>query len=225
MELSVWLQFLVACIVISFSPGAGVVASMTAGYRNGVVRANWMVFGLQIGYMIYVIPVIVGVGAFVVSRVWLYETLRWFGIAYLTYLGLTQIFTKAGKFSETAMQEKETARTMIMRGFLINASNPKALIFMLAVLPQFIRPDRPPVRQTADIMLTMLIVDIIGVKPGINRNDIYQLEIPLPPTEVQQKIVAKLDALFAEIDTAAAAARANAANAAALFQSYLTARF
>ena len=39
-----------------------------------------------------------------------------------------------------------------------------------------------------------------GVKPGINRNDVYDLEIPLPPLSTQQKIVAKLDAIFAEIE-------------------------
>lgn len=61
-----------------------------------------------------------------------------------------------------------------------------------------------------------------GVKPGINRNDIYELEIPLPPLSVQQKIVTKLDAIFTEIDKATAAAEANIKNAEALFQSYLT---
>jgi type I restriction enzyme S subunit len=61
-----------------------------------------------------------------------------------------------------------------------------------------------------------------GVKPGINRNDIYELEIPLPPLFDQQKIVAKLDAIFAEIDKATAAAEANIKNAEALFQSYLS---
>jgi type I restriction enzyme S subunit len=61
-----------------------------------------------------------------------------------------------------------------------------------------------------------------GVKPGINRNDVYELEIPLPPLATQQKIVAKLDAIFVEIDKATAAAEANSKNAEALFHSYLT---
>ncbi len=64
-----------------------------------------------------------------------------------------------------------------------------------------------------------------GVKPGINRNDVYDLEIPLPPLATQQKIVAKLDVIFAEIDKATAAAEANAKNAEALYQSYLIAIF
>jgi type I restriction enzyme S subunit len=61
-----------------------------------------------------------------------------------------------------------------------------------------------------------------GVKPGINRNDVYELEIPLPPLATQKKIVAKLDAIFTEIDKATASAESNVKNAEALFQSYLT---
>ena len=60
-----------------------------------------------------------------------------------------------------------------------------------------------------------------GVKPGINRNDVYELEIPLPPLATQKKIVAKLDAIFAEIDKAMAAAEANAKNAEVIFYSIL----
>ncbi len=61
-----------------------------------------------------------------------------------------------------------------------------------------------------------------GVKPGINRNDVYELEIPLPSLATQQKIVEKLDAIFAEIDRATVANEAIVKNAEALFQSYLT---
>ncbi len=60
-----------------------------------------------------------------------------------------------------------------------------------------------------------------GIKPGINRNDIYELQIPLPSLATQQKIVAKLDAIFTEIDKAVLATEANVKNAEALLQSYL----
>lgn len=57
---------------------------------------------------------------------------------------------------------------------------------------------------------------------GFSKDDIFNFKVPLPPLATQQKIVAKLDAVFAEIDKATAAAEANAGNAEALFQSYLT---
>lgn len=58
--------------------------------------------------------------------------------------------------------------------------------------------------------------------PKLNQGQLRIISIPLPPLATQQKIVTKLDAIFAEIDKATAAAEANAKNAEALFQSYLT---
>lgn len=60
-----------------------------------------------------------------------------------------------------------------------------------------------------------------GVKPGINRNDVYDLEIPLPSLATQQKIVEKLNRIFAEIDRATVATEANVKNAEALLESVL----
>ena len=61
-----------------------------------------------------------------------------------------------------------------------------------------------------------------SAQDGFSKDDIFNFQVPLPSLAIQQKIVAKLDAIFAKIDTASAAAEANANNAEALFQSYLT---
>ena len=61
-----------------------------------------------------------------------------------------------------------------------------------------------------------------GIKPGINRNDVYNLDVLIPPLPVQKAIVAKLDAAFASIEQAITAAERNAENAKQLFQSYLS---
>lgn len=60
-----------------------------------------------------------------------------------------------------------------------------------------------------------------GVKPGINRNDVYSLPIPLPPLKEQKRIVAVLDRAFAALDRARAHAEANLADAEALYENYL----
>lgn len=60
-----------------------------------------------------------------------------------------------------------------------------------------------------------------SAQDGFSKDDIFNFQVPLPPLSTQQKIVTKLDAIFAEIDKATAAAEANAKNAEALFQSYL----
>lgn len=60
-----------------------------------------------------------------------------------------------------------------------------------------------------------------GVKPGINRNDVYGLKIPMPPLPEQKRIVVILDEAFEGIDTAVASAEKNLANARELFENYL----
>ena len=60
-----------------------------------------------------------------------------------------------------------------------------------------------------------------GVKPGINRNDVYSMSVALPPLSEQKRIVAVLDEAFAAIDKAKANAEKNLANARELFESYL----
>jgi type I restriction enzyme S subunit len=64
-----------------------------------------------------------------------------------------------------------------------------------------------------------------GVKPGINRNDVYSLEVIVPPLPVQKAIVAKLDAAFASIEQAIAAAERNAENAKQLVENYIDVNF
>ena len=64
-----------------------------------------------------------------------------------------------------------------------------------------------------------------GVKPGINRNDVYALEIPVPPLPVQRRIVAILDKAFERIDSAVANTEKNLANVRELFSNYLDSVF
>lgn len=75
--------------------------------------------------------------------------------------------------------------------------------------------------------LTMLNLTSLarGVKPGINRNDVYAIEIPIPPLSEQQRIVAVLDDAFAGIAAATENAKKNLQNARALFESHLQSTF
>jgi type I restriction enzyme S subunit len=64
-----------------------------------------------------------------------------------------------------------------------------------------------------------------GVKPGINRNDVYALEVLLPTLDEQKRIVAVLDQAFAALDRARALAEANLKDAQSLFDSWLKSAF
>lgn len=162
MSLETWLALLVACWIISLSPGAGAIASMSSGLNYGFGRGYWTAIGLQGGLLIQIAIVAAGVGALLAASEFAFTLIKWFGVAYLLYLAYRQWRAPAVPMDE-GVQVREIGRplNLMFRGFLINASNPKAVVFVLAVLPQFIDPARPLLTQYLIMVATMVGVDLI----------------------------------------------------------------
>ena len=83
-------------------------------------------------------------------------------MVYLLWLALAQWRALPGNLAdESAPRPVGRPLTLVLRGFLVNASNPKAVVFILAVLPQFLQPDAPLVPQYLSMTATMVGVDLI----------------------------------------------------------------
>jgi len=162
MLLETWLAFFVACWVISLSPGAGAIASMSCGLQYGFWRGYWNALGLQLGLALQIAIVAAGVGAILAASALAFSLIKWFGVAYLVYLALKQWQALPGDLaSDPGERPLGRPLTLVLRGFLVNASNPKAVVFMLAVLPQFIDPQAPLLAQYLTMGATMIVVDLI----------------------------------------------------------------
>ena len=140
MAFDIWLAFFTACWVISLSPGAGAIASMSSGLQFGFLRGYWNVIGLQLALAVQILIVAAGVGAVLTASALAFNLIKWFGVAYLVYLAIKQWQQKPSTITTEQQQPQVDPLAMIMKGFLVNISNPKAIVFMLAVLPQFIDP-------------------------------------------------------------------------------------
>ncbi|MVV49270.1 threonine transporter RhtB [Pseudomonas sp. PB120] len=162
MELQTWLAFFAACWVISLSPGAGAIASMSSGLQYGFWRGYWNALGLQLGLALQIAIVGAGVGAILAASATAFHAIKWFGVAYLVYLAVKQWRALPSDMSDNAaVRPIGKPLVLVFRGFLVNISNPKALVFMLAVLPQFIDPHAPLLAQYLIIGVTMVCVDLI----------------------------------------------------------------
>jgi homoserine/homoserine lactone efflux protein len=162
MAFDVWLGFFAACWVISLSPGAGAIASMSSGLQFGFLRGYWNVIGLQIALAVQILIVAAGVGAVLTTSALAFNFIKWFGVAYLIYLAIKQWQQKPSEIKAAQETDHQVHPfSMILKGFLINISNPKAIVFMLAVLPQFIDPTKVLVPQYSMMMVTMIAVDMI----------------------------------------------------------------
>ena len=162
MSLETWLAFFAACWVISLSPGAGAIASMSSGLRYGFWRGYWNALGLQVALVAQIAIVAAGLGAVLATSEMAFSLIKWFGVAYLVYLGVKQWRALPSDMSEDATPRAiGKPLALLTRGFLVNISNPKALVFMLAILPQFIDPNAPLLTQYVIIAATMVTVDSI----------------------------------------------------------------
>ena len=161
MRPELWLAFLGASIAISVSPGAGAVQSMATGLSHGLRRGVWSIAGLQLGLLLQLAIVAVGLGAAVARSMTAFTIIKWAGVAYLIYLAVRQWRAPTEDLGDGIEMADGGRVKLLMRGFLVNMTNPKALVFLLAVLPPFIEPARPLLPQYLVIAVTMVVVDVI----------------------------------------------------------------
>jgi homoserine/homoserine lactone efflux protein len=164
MEFSQWLTFLAASFAISLSPGPGALAAMNAGLNHGFSRGYFTTLGLIAGIWTQAVWVGVGLGALVAASPLAFTATQWLGAGYLIYLGIQQWRAPAQAWAGTseAAQATPTARRQLMlRGWMVNAVNPKGTVFMLAVLPQFINPAQALVPQYLVTVATLSFTDLV----------------------------------------------------------------
>lgn len=162
MELSTWLAFFVASWAISISPGAGAVAAMSSGLSHGFVRGYFTTLGLVLGIWLQILVVGVGLGAVVAASSTAFLIIKWSGAAYLIWLGIQQWRSPATPVSAQAEPGQAVSRrSMVVRGIMINAVNPKGTVFLLAVVPQFLNLSQPMAPQYLVIALTLGFTDLV----------------------------------------------------------------
>lgn len=161
MELEVWFTLFLAAIAISVSPGAGAVVSMNYGIKYGLKKSYSAILGLQTGLFIQIFIVVIGLGALIAKSVLIFNIVKWIGVAYLVYLGLSKIFEKVEVIDEDAHINNYNAKKAYITSTLINITNPKATVFLVAFLPQFLNPNESLWFQFFIISSTLVTVDII----------------------------------------------------------------
>lgn len=161
MEFEVWLTLALASIAISISPGAGAVISMNSGLKYGLRKSYWAIFGLQAGYLLQAFVVVIGFGAIIAKSVMLFNIIKWIGVLYLVYLALSKIFEKVEIVEESEQLNSYNPKKAFIAATLVNLTNIKATVFLVAFIPQFLNPNESIWTQFLIIGLTLCIIDII----------------------------------------------------------------
>ena len=166
MSFTTWITFVLAAGIIAVSPGSGAVLSMSHGLSYGVKKTSGTIFGLQAGLLLILVIAGAGVGSILLASELAFSIVKIVGALYLIYLGLSQWRAKVAVDPNVVAQMHApllipSLRTRFLLGFLTNATNPKGIIFMVAVLPQFITHQTPLLPQLVILALTMCTIDLL----------------------------------------------------------------
>lgn len=141
MTLNTWLIYLLACIGLSLSPGPNGLLALTHGAMYGQRRTLFTIAGGVLGFSAIIALSLLGIGALIQSSTHWLAVLKWAGGAYLVWLGL-QVW-RSPPVTITAPTQVQAVRgwKLFRQGALSASTNPKALLFFTAFLPQFMNAE------------------------------------------------------------------------------------
>ncbi|AUG99078.1 homoserine/homoserine lactone efflux protein [Prodigiosinella confusarubida] len=155
-----WLTYFITTLVLSLSPGSGAINTMSTGISHGYRGASASIAGLQVGLIIHIMLVGIGLGALLSQSVMAFDVLKWVGAAYLIWLGIQQ-WRSAGALDLNTLANTMPRRKLFKRAILVNLTNPKSIVFLAALFPQFIIPHQPQAAQYLVLGITTVVVDIV----------------------------------------------------------------
>src|SRR5271168_1918340 len=148
MSWTTWWLFAATETVLCLTPGPAVLFVLSSALRSGTRKSLASNAGILAANMVYFALSATGLGALLAASFDLFSTVRWIGAAYLIFLGLRTLLGKRNALAAGGSIERPPLR-MFGDGFVLQASNPKSILFFTALLPQFIDPRMAIVPQVA----------------------------------------------------------------------------
>lgn len=163
----VLLAFVPAALALNLTPGADMMFCLGQGLRGGPRAALAADAGIAVGGIVHVLVAGLGLGAVMATTPWAFEVIRWVGVGYLLWLAYSTLRSGPGRADPAPVG---TARAF-REGLLVNLTNPKVILFVLAFVPQFVDPLRPVLPQFlifgAVLSVGGLVVNgVVGVFAG-----------------------------------------------------------
>ena len=140
MTFEAWLSFCITELMLCFTPGPAVLLVFSLALSRGAGSAMAAACGILLANAIYFAVSGLGVAAILVTSEELFLVLKWGGAAYLLWLGLKMILAQQPSLRAI---EPPPARQAFWKGLVVQGANPKAIVFFIALLPQFVDVKAP----------------------------------------------------------------------------------
>lgn len=155
MDVTLWLAFTIATIIVLVVPGPTVLVVMNCVLQQGKKSIPPAILGVAMGDIIAMALSLIGVGGLMFILVDLFAIIKWLGAVYLAYLGVMMI-----KNAPYQPQKNDIVpyQKLFTQNFLVTVLNPKSIAFFIAFLPQFIVQTQPLIPQFAVMMVTFVVL-------------------------------------------------------------------
>jgi threonine/homoserine/homoserine lactone efflux protein len=152
---------LVALVGIA-TPGPTVLLALSNGSRFGVRRAIAGMYGAVLSDFVLIGAAALGLGALLAASEFWFGVVKWIGVIYLAFLGVSLLRSDASvasAFDKASASASASGQSMFLRCFLVAATNPKGYLFFSAFLPQFVDPALPQVPQYTALACVFAVID------------------------------------------------------------------
>lgn len=140
-ELSTLMLFAAASVVLTATPGPDMLLIASRSISQGRSAGFLTYLGIALGTYCHALAAALGLSQLFVAVPVAYEIVRWAGCAYLLYLAWKTLRSETSAFAPASGLKRFSSRRILGAGLATNLLNPKMALFVLALFPQFLRPD------------------------------------------------------------------------------------
>jgi len=160
MTIQLWIYYALAVLVLTASPGPSSLLCMTKGVTVGWRLAAITALGSLTAITCIMTLSFSGLGVVIASSERVFSLIKWAGAAYLIYLGVMCLMSKQDSYTKAKEDSQTASRSHYLSGFIVGASNPKAIVFFTALFPQFIATDAPLMPQYLIFASTFVVMEL-----------------------------------------------------------------
>ncbi|HRF45462.1 MAG TPA: LysE family translocator [Candidatus Competibacteraceae bacterium] len=161
MDIGLYSIFLVTTVMLILVPGPAAITIAAQGATHSSKRAFLGILGVASADVFFFALSATGIASLILASNLLFSIIKWFGVAYLLYLGVSALFSKSGVIKIGVQSKQCSRKKLFSQGLVVQLANPKALMYFSALLPQFIDPAAPIISQMALMGASCLLADIL----------------------------------------------------------------
>ncbi|WP_024772057.1 LysE family translocator [Aquimarina macrocephali] len=163
MNLTLWISFIGTVFIIGVTPGPSVLLASANSMNYGTKKTVGTILGDLSANTIQILLSSLGLASIVISSGEIFSLIKWIGVGYLIYMGVTKIISKPNVEQFKKKNREKSFLKLYSEGFFMSASNPKAIVFFAALFPLFIDESLAFAPQVLLLGITYLVIDGISL--------------------------------------------------------------